>query len=67
VSSAGIFRTRGILQTRTSAIFGAKASDFSKSMVRLHEQEVGGLSQSGKFADKREVINFLRFFCGHIS
>jgi len=30
LSSADIFRTRGVLQKRTSALFGAKNSDFSK-------------------------------------
>jgi len=35
---------------RTSAIFGAKTSDFSKFMVCPHGQE--GLSQCGYFADK---------------
>jgi len=34
----------------TSALFGAKNSDFSKFMVCPHGQ--GGLSQCGRFADK---------------
>jgi len=36
LASAGILRSRGILQMRTSAIFGAKTSDFSKFMVYPH-------------------------------
>jgi len=37
---------------RTTALFGAKTSDFSKLIVRPHGQEGRGLSQCGHFADK---------------
>jgi len=53
LSNADILRTRGVLQMRTSALFAAKPSNFSKFMVCPHGQERrGGLSQCGYFADK---------------
>jgi len=43
-------RTRGrkVFQMRTSARFGAKASDFLKFMMCPHGRRVGGLSQCGR-------------------
>jgi len=49
---------QGVLQMRTSILFGAKTSDFSKFMVCPHGQWGGRrrVSQCGYFTNKREVI-----------
>jgi len=41
LSIADIFRTRGFLQMRTSALFGVKTSNFWKFMVCSHGQGEG--------------------------
>jgi len=46
---------------RTSTLFGAKTSDFSKYIVCPHEQGGRGLSQCGHFVGKEEGGNFSRF------
>jgi len=56
--SADILRTREILQMRTSILFGAKTSDFSKFMVCPHGQGMRGLNQCGL---RERGINFSRF------
>jgi len=50
---------------RTSALFGAKISDFSKFMVSPHGQKGRELSQCGHFVDKGEgpiFCDFVRTF-----
>jgi len=47
---------------RTSALFGAKTSDYSKFMVYLHGQE--RLSHCERFADKWGEGSILRDFVG---
>jgi len=60
VSSANVFRTAGVLQMRTNALFGAKNFGFSKVMVCPHGQ--GWFSHCGHFSDKEGVFfrNFVR-------
>jgi len=64
LSSADIFRTRGrgVLQMRTSALFWAKTSDFSKFIVCPHGQRGREVEPVRTFFGQggRE-INFLRF------
>jgi len=45
---------------RTSALFGAKISDFLKFVMCPHGQGERGLSQCGHFVDKGEGVNILR-------
>jgi len=59
VSSADIFRTRGVLQIRTSALFGAKTLDFLN--LCLHGQGGRRLSQCGHFSVKGEGSIFRDF------
>jgi len=61
LSSADILQTRvrRIFQMRTSALFGAKNSDFSKFMVCPE-----GLSQCGHFADKEKGCQFFAILYG---
>jgi len=58
VVQCGHFADKGgrVLQMRTSALFGAKTSDFLKFMVRPHGPE--GLNQCGHFSDKGEEGQF---------
>jgi len=58
LSNADIFRTKGVLQMQTSALFGAKTSNFLKFNDCSHGQ---GLSQFGHFADKIFAI-----LCGRL-
>jgi len=55
LSSADILQTRGegVLQMWTSALLGAKTSEFSKFMGCPHAQGGWGLRQCGHFTDKR--------------
>jgi len=50
LSSADIFRTRGVLQMRTSTLLGAKNVGFLKFIVCLHGK--GELNQCGHVANK---------------
>jgi len=51
---------RGVLQMRTSALFGAKNIEFFEIYsVSARTRGEGGLSQCGHFADKREFHLFL--------
>jgi len=70
VSSADIFWTRGegVLQMRTSTLFGVKNSDFSKFMVCPHGQGERGSRQYGHFSDKGRVHGgqFFTISCGRL-
>jgi len=46
---------------RTSALFGAKTSDFSKFMVCLHGQGGDGVDQVLTFCGQGGGVNFLQF------
>jgi len=63
-----IFCGQGVLQMRTSALFGVKNIGFLKFVVCLHGQGERGLSQCGHFADKGKGVNFSRtsFTGGHL-
>jgi len=60
----GHFTARGVLQMRTSTLFGAKTPDISKFMVCPHRQRRRGLSQCGHFVDKGGGGQFFAFLCG---
>jgi len=59
----GHFADKGVLQMRTSKLFGEKISDFSKFIVRSHGQR--GMGEPVRifchFADKEGGVNFSRF------
>jgi len=59
-------KEEGVLQMRTSALFGAKNLDFSKFLLCSHEQEGRGLSQCGYFADKEGGGQFFAILCGRL-
>jgi len=60
IVQCGLFRTRGVLQMWTSALFGAKIIWFSKFMVYPHRQGKG-LSQSDILRTRGKGVSFSRF------
>jgi len=61
LSNADIFRTRGVLPIRASALFGAKNTEFFEIYGVSAWTRGRGLNQCGHFSDKGEGVNFSRF------